>query len=87
MSHYRDFGSAVLKICAGTTGNWSVGFQTQKETDLSELTAFNEQWEYLQRKRNQTCMTPECEKEVDFILNWILNEAIPGVINGTYGRL
>lgn len=31
-------------------------------------------------------MSPDCEDEVQFIIDWILNTAIPSVIDGTYGR-
>lgn len=84
--HYRDFGSAVPKICAGTKKDYAVGFQTRHEADLSELNAFNDQWEWLQKRRKQACMTPECEAEIEWYSNWILYTAIPSVTNGTYGR-
>lgn len=86
MSHFGEFQRAALRICAGARGRYAVGFSTEKETQLSELAAFNAQLDYLSKHRKGVCLSPDCEDEVQFVIDWILNTAIPSVINGTYGR-
>ncbi len=47
MSHFGEFQRAAPRICAGARGRYAVGFSTERETQLSELAAFNAQLDYL----------------------------------------
>ncbi len=88
MTHVNDFRRWAPSICAKFTGKQSValGFTTYTEQIQSELRAFNAQRDALNRAKNSQCLSPECRKEVDEWLNYITNQAIPSVLNQTYGR-
>lgn len=63
-----------------------LGFSTWTEQKLSELNAFNAQLDFLANARTGKCLSPECDQEINEWIDFILNSAIPRVINGTYGR-
>jgi hypothetical protein len=88
MSHVKDFMSVAPAICAKFTGKQSatLAFTTYTEQIQSELRAFNAQRGALNRAKNSSCLSGECQREVDVWLNFINNQAIPSVINGTYGK-
>jgi hypothetical protein len=88
MTHVRDFARDAPTICAKFTGKQSATliFSTWTEQIQTELRAFNAQRDVLNRAESSTCLSPECRMEVDEWLNYINNNAIPSVINGTYGR-
>jgi len=67
-------------------GSYTLEFSTWSEQKLSELNAFNAQLDYLFNARRGKCLSPECEQEIAEWVDYILNSAIPGVINETYGR-
>jgi YD repeat-containing protein len=84
-SHLREYQRAAPKLCAGTTKPYTIGYSSTGENQLSELNAFNVQLDYLVKQRKQpVCWSDDCEKEIEFMIGWILNTAIPGVIDGTY---
>jgi RHS repeat-associated protein len=88
MTHVADFKRWAPSICARFTGKQSASLQftTTTEQVQSELRAFNAQRDALNRAKNSSCLSPDCQKEVDEWLDYITNTAIPGVIKGTYGR-
>jgi RHS repeat-associated protein len=88
MSHAADFKRWAPTICAKFVGKQSatLAFTTETEQIQSELRAFNAQRDALNRAKNSSCLSPECQKEVDYELNYINNDAIPRVLNGAYGR-
>ena len=88
MTHVADFKRWAPSICAKFTGKQSatLAFSTPTEQIQSELRAFNAQRDALNRAKNSSCLSPECQKEVEDELNFINNDAIPRVLNGTYGR-
>lgn len=85
-SHLSEYQRAAPKLCAGTAGRrYSVGYSSMEQNQLSELNAFNVQLDYLINQRKQpVCWSDDCQKEIEFMIGWILNTAIPSVIDGTY---
>jgi hypothetical protein len=88
MTHVNDFRRWAPSICAKFKGKQSatLAFSTPTEQIQSELRAFNAQRDALNRAKNSSCLSPECQREVDVWLDYTSNVAIPSVINGTYGR-
>jgi hypothetical protein len=88
MSHVSDFMRMAPTICAKFAGKQSatLSFTSWAEQVQSELRAFNAQRDALNRAKNSSCLSPECQKEVDEWLDYITNQAIPAVLNHTYGR-
>jgi hypothetical protein len=86
VSHVNDFRRLAPAICAKFTGKQShtLEFTTWTEQVQSELRAFNAQRDALNRAKNSSCLSPECQKEVDEWLDYITNQAIPAVLNHTY---
>ncbi|MET0499398.1 MAG: hypothetical protein ABW106_14140 [Steroidobacteraceae bacterium] len=88
MSHVSDFNRMSPMICKKFEGKQSatLAFTYATEQIQSELRAFNKQRDALNRAENTSCLSDECRIEVDEWLNFISNQAIPNVLNGTYGR-
>jgi hypothetical protein len=85
-SHLNEFRLKVPTMCSKVQGKRTLGFSTWDEFRTTELIAFNAQLDYLAKARRNACLSPDCEAEINWTINWILNTAIPSVINGTYGR-
>jgi hypothetical protein len=88
MSHVNDFKRLAPAICAKFPGKQSqtLAFTSWTEQIQSELRAFNAQRDALNRAKNSTCLSPECQKEVNVWIDFITNNAIPRVLNRTYGQ-
>jgi len=50
------------KICVGAPEHAAVGYSTDREQKMTELAAFNEQLDFLMKKKNKSCLSPECER-------------------------